>query len=646
MKDDPFLSVDVFVFTCQKPGKSYHIHMERFEESQTLQMPKEKDVWETVERENPNIDAETLDRLKKDIDYVVDHARDEVSSSIKNNTISQMLREFSESHTESETLSVLASYIEAMPARDDSGLFYLLDTVRGADVLMKKDERKVPAFENLSAHLARTLTQGKIWEDDDRSCRGIIFGVLRDMPISAMTDEGKETILNSCTEFIDRIKVMRNNPRGFCIDDIAEALRFTHPEMNREERMTEAERIIFVETDDSGWPAENEYEDEDDWDDWHDNQYNEQFVNEEEKEQIKKCVADTLAVTGSFKDIPEKIVPVLNLHIFNDLIQGRGNYSEGDKEKMLKKFRSFIETEREAEASLFLPTIGVEVEVPSKFDVNNELCRATEELGIPKDSDESWEFSTDFSYSAHTQSALVHELIRGGFIETENDKEENGKKIRGSGDFSMHVNIGIYPEIQELLYKGDHQFRSKFENAADTLVNALTYGFTSPDRLDKRKTSSRLDISKDSESGKKKRSSREPNADLKTKRIEIRSLEVRDKTVYRLLSEAQLVGETLLSSFLEERSGANVDLSEVWEQFEKRVRDVLKRENINREDIDDDKEKAIEKLKRTNVRQEMRDALSEAAREAGYVIEKFKETPKAEERKEKSPPDSWMFGRI
>jgi hypothetical protein len=386
--------------------------------------------------------------------------------------------------------------------------------------------------------------------------------------------------------------------------------------------MTEAERIIFVETFDAGWPPENEYEDEDEDNretDW----YKEQSATEEEKEKIKKRVADTLAVTHSLHDIPEKIMPVLNLHVFNDLIWNEDEtYSEEDKERTLKKFRSFIEAEQEAEASLFLPTIGVEVEVPSKFDVNNELCRATEALGIPKDADESWEFSTDFSYSAHTQSALIHELIRGGFIETENDGEKNGRKIRGSGDFSMHLNLGVYPEIRDRLRK-DERLQSHYEHSADVLVNALTYAFTSPDRLNKRKTSSRVETFKDSVPTKKKRTSYEVK-DATSNRLEIRSLEVRDKTVYRLLSESQLLGEALFSNFLDERSGANIDLSDAWERFEERASALLAAENIALSDIDLEEYKAVEKLKRTNIRREMREAVSDAAREIGYIIEENK----------------------
>jgi hypothetical protein len=112
---------------------------------------------------------------------------------------------------------------------------------------------------------------------------------------------------------------------------------------------------------------------------------------------------------------------------------------------------------------------------------------------------------------------------------------------------------------------------------------------------------------------------------------------VRDKTVYRLLSESQFLGEALFSNFLEERSKANVDLSDVWNRFEKKASDLLGAENISLGDIDYEKNKAIEKLKRTNIRREMREAVSDAAREVGRIIEKFKETPKVEE---KNPPNS------
>ncbi len=619
--------------------------MERFEESQTLQMPKEKDVWETVERENPNINAETLDRLKKDIDYVVDHARDGVSSSIKNNTISQMLREFSESHTESETLSVLASYIEAMPARDDSGLFYLLDTVRGAEVLMKKDERKAPAFENLSTHLARTLTQEKIWEDDDRSCRGIIFGVLQDMPIGAMTEEGRETILNSAQEFIDRIKVMRNNPRGFCIDDIAEALRFTHPEMNREERMTEAERIIFVETDDSGWPvpeARNLYDDDDDFyldergrvDEFDVDDYEDVFPYHEENdrsrgfnsETIDDFVKNTESITKSFPHIPEKLLPAMNLHIFNDFLR-RGSvvYSEKEKKEVLKKFKNFIEEEKQAEESPYLPTIGVEVEVPSRFSVDNDVCEATKELGIPEGCDEAWEFAPDFSYSAKTQSAIVHELIRGGFIETENDVERNGKKIRGSGDFSLHVNLGVYPDVRENLNNTDRSVRAQYENSVDVLTNALTYAFTSPERLEKRKTNTRYNTWKESSPSKKKRPEGYTNSS--SNRIEIRSLEVRDKTLYRMLVESQLLGEALLSNFSEDDSRTKERLSEVWDDFESNVKEVLLEDNLSLDSIDNQRSSpyiSAKALKETNIQSEMRNIITKSARKICYIIEESK----------------------
>lgn len=269
---------------------------------------------------------------------------------------------------------------------------------------------------------------------------------------------------------------------------------------------------------------------------------NDKEITDSEYEQralIDSAVATSKELVADL-DIPEKLKPALHLYFFNNYIARQGNVPEGGYKEEIKKglsrFQSYIEAEGEAEKKLILPTIGIEIEIPGKFEKittlqDHDFFDATQKLGIPAGYDQIYEFATGYSYSAKTQSMLAHELIRGGFIQTKTKEGKN--QIDGKGDFSLHVNLGFPNKFVS----------SKLEAAADVLTNALTYGFTSPERLKKRKTSTRVNFEL-AEAAQQSTDSKD-----NWKRLEIRSLEVRDETLYRLLSEAQLLGAALFSNF-------------------------------------------------------------------------------------------------
>jgi hypothetical protein len=212
----------------------------------------------------------------------------------------------------------------------------------------------------------------------------------------------------------------------------------------------------------------------------------------EQREILKNAIQKAKDIVVDLDDVPDRLKPALRLYFFNNIMDRKGEDPDGGYEKEIlegvKRFKSFIENERNAERNTVLPPIGIEIEIPDKFKEftieDYDFFYATEDLGIPAGKDVRYEFAPQFSYSAKSQSILAHELIRGGFIETVNT---NGKKeIRGEGDFPLHVNLGYPARIK------NEENKIKFEKSADILVNALTYAFSSPERLRKRIDRSRF----------------------------------------------------------------------------------------------------------------------------------------------------------
>lgn len=310
-------------------------------------------------------------------------------------------------------------------------------------------------------------------------------------------------------------------------------------------------------------------------------------------------------------DIPDKLKPALKLYLFNNIIERQGQAPvdgyEAEVKKGLDRFKPYINNEVEAEKNKYLPPIGIEIEIPplklfgdiSVLDY--DFFDATQRLGIPAGKDEFHEFAVDYSYSASTQSLIAHELIRGQFIPTV--EKDNKKKIFGQGDFSLHINLGFLKK--SIPYKD--VANSSFNKKSLVLTNALTLAFTSASRLWKKKTSINFKVEP------AEPPSARDNNDSKWQRLEIRSLEVRDETVYRLLSEAQLLGSSLFSSFTDSESSDEIQvaLKNIWLEFEEKMNTLQDHYWLGEHSLDKEKYKSMTFLKFTNLQTEVRKIVTE-----------------------------------
>lgn len=175
----------------------------------------------------------------------------------------------------------------------------------------------------------------------------------------------------------------------------------------------------------------------------------EQFKKEKTpKERIQEDIQDAKEELSRYEkihgEVPERLAPLFKLHTFNNSLLER-NALEGALPGAINetfKFHKIIDEEWKAEENPYLPTIGVEIEIPRELEhrPNRILYEATEDLGVPNGYDQAWEFATPFSYSAKAQSSPVHELIRGGYIPTE-FVEGTPKIMRMYA--SLHVNEAV-----------------------------------------------------------------------------------------------------------------------------------------------------------------------------------------------------------
>lgn len=282
------------------------------------------------------------------------------------------------------------------------------------------------------------------------------------------------------------------------------------------------------------------------------------------------------------------------------------------KEAFLKINEDFIsELERVAEGERRLektegeivPTIGLEVEVPEKTYASHgmatvgkyvkpgEFYKISEKFGVkPSFEHSTWEWAVDYSHSARVQSLIVHELIQAGFIDTEGSGGE--RKVKEGGEWSMHVNLKVPDRLN---YKDRPSLKKRLNDNSDILTNAFTYAFSSPERLKSRKSNSRYILGKSAQKIKKQKSldnavkneppedtawsvsPPQPRDEIPEGRLEIRSLEVRDKTLYRLLVEIQRVASAMFASQMpaDEKSKADEELGEIWSVFSGKVYDII-----------------------------------------------------------------------
>lgn len=172
---------------------------------------------------------------------------------------------------------------------------------------------------------------------------------------------------------------------------------------------------------------------------------------------------------------------------------------------------------------------------------------------INKTPNSFWEFSPPPSYTAQVQSRILCELIKGGFIPRliNSDDPHHIHRLLDYKLVSLHVNLGVPAWLAA------RQFDAGLDNNDNItfLSAAFCLAFSSAQRLLFRTTQSIANIKEADPTNK--------SPSEKPQRIEIKALEVRNASTYRLLEEIQLITASNFAYLC----GNDESLAEIWEEM-------------------------------------------------------------------------------
>jgi hypothetical protein len=172
------------------------------------------------------------------------------------------------------------------------------------------------------------------------------------------------------------------------------------------------------------------------------------------------------------------------------------------------------------------------------------------------------------AYSARVASRLLSEYIKCGIIPSLRSSSDPGdiKKYLSDKLVSFHINLGV-----PLDFDSSEARRQKAEPQAAVLASSLSLGFSSPLRL-RNKSSSFLSTWKYGQYEMVETS----KTSLAKGRLELKALEVRDTSVYRLIAHSQLLGAAFFASF-----GTHIPhLAAEWRRFEDSINTLYNEFNI------------------------------------------------------------------
>lgn len=289
---------------------------------------------------------------------------------------------------------------------------------------------------------------------------------------------------------------------------------------------------------------------------------------------------DILLAETLFETLPvleETAKPLIRLHLFNFVAANSGPDTKA-MEREVRKILSLSQTETEFSSSDNpLPTIGVELEIPNQYwseGLNNVLNWA----GIHHEVEASIrgvkaeifeEINPQFSYSARVQSQILEEITKLGHLPMIRGRNGQMQMSKISEDLlSLHMNFGL----QEPL---DHDMLlTKYSDQLLLINNIIAYGFSSPIRLQNRKTDKSLLLKDDAEESKKIKADFIPDSILISfvDRIELRAGEFRDYPTFRMLAESQRI---MAMMFAYIQAGENRTLTDRESQLAQLAHDFL-----------------------------------------------------------------------
>lgn len=314
----------------------------------------------------------------------------------------------------------------------------------------------------------------------------------------------------------------------------------------------------------------------------------------------------------------------IKLRLFNFIVRNQPLSSES-LQKELDKLRKISNSERDlGKANNPLPTIGIEIEIPRKA-VSDEKEQILDDLDIKNELEynNDLEINPLFSYDAATQARLIQELAELGIFPL-NDVENNGttsKKIADWASLSLHINLGMPPGMEE------EDFGEHYLDEAYKLSDTVVYAYSSARRLETRKTSDSV-FAKDDVSPSRKNQRRNSKDNFSLIRLELRAVEFKDYPSYRMLLETQKLGAMLASHIKTSQhknrgSKKEKALAILWSEFSDEMAQYFRERKITPAMFDTSagKDKAIELLENSDIKEDCRKIIHRYAKEVTQIIE-------------------------
>ena len=297
----------------------------------------------------------------------------------------------------------------------------------------------------------------------------------------------------------------------------------------------------------------------------------------------------------------------LNLATYNYLVSNKPS-SLDEVDWFIQRFKNLVGNEMLYARYGVLPTIGFEVESPRKQGnyLTSTYGALFDTLGMPRNkinsgdvsltlSFPSWEFSPPPSYSSAVQTRILCELIKGGYIPSLVDSSEPIDIINNLDEklVSLHINFGQpKPDL------------NREDLNIFIFVSAFTLSFTSAERLIHRMAVPLFKANKNGiplaagESGY---------------RLEVKSLEVRDKDTYRLFYEIQLVAAALFAYI----DNSYPFLAQEWSIVRRSIERALKGQEFPRLT---DRNRIDQHLENSPFKSEVRDILNNCSRAVSLIL--------------------------
>ena len=332
-----------------------------------------------------------------------------------------------------------------------------------------------------------------------------------------------------------------------------------------------------------------------------------------------------LEILKDQKNLETTALPAIRLHLFNFLTKNPKASSKQIEKEMTHLERLSAHERKFAREQNPLPTIGIEIEVPQS-SLHNEQVRILDALQIPNEQEYTMEplheVNPNFSYSPWVQGRVIQELASMGALPLEKKQDGNNRVIppTSTGDvLSLHINFGVPTGIERLTLHVDYRYKLFL------VSDLLTYAFTTPERVEFRKTKTSMLIKSSEESGKSKK-----EVDLVgPSRVELRAMEFRDYPSFRLLGEAQRLMAMVFAN-IKKVDGLPTNIAEkafddVWNDFEKEVKKFFRDRELTQAMVDWSPSKVTQKLRETDLQKACRAIVTKYSKRIGKILRETNE---------------------